>query len=85
MKLRLRPGAMADAKEYGRIQYEAFKSIAERHNFPPDFPSVGVATDLVRMLLSRLASGLRVVAQATLMTIGLYNEPAGAYLPSILY
>jgi hypothetical protein len=28
---------------------------------------------------------LRVVNQATLMTIGLYNEPAGAYLPSILY
>jgi hypothetical protein len=32
-----------------------------------------------------LAHDLRVVAQATLMTIGLYNEPAGAYLPSILY
>ena len=32
-----------------------------------------------------LANNLRVVAQATLMTIGLYNEPAGAYLPSILY
>ena len=28
---------------------------------------------------------LRVVAQATLMSVGLYNEPAGAYLPSILY
>lgn len=33
-----------------------------------------------------LNQGLRVVAQATLMTIGLYNEPAGGvYLPSILY
>jgi len=29
--------------------------------------------------------GLRVVQPMTLMTIGLYNEPAGAYLPSILY
>jgi hypothetical protein len=28
---------------------------------------------------------LRLVKQATLMTMGLYNEPAGAYLPSILY
>jgi predicted N-acetyltransferase YhbS len=28
---------------------------------------------------------LRLVKQATLMTIGLYNEPAGAYLPAILY
>jgi predicted N-acetyltransferase YhbS len=32
-----------------------------------------------------LASGLRLVQQMTLMTIGLYNEPAGAYLPSIHY
>jgi predicted N-acetyltransferase YhbS len=28
---------------------------------------------------------LRLVHQMTLMTIGLYNEPAGAYLPSVLY
>jgi hypothetical protein len=32
-----------------------------------------------------LDHGLRVVQPITLMTIGLYNEPAGAYLPSILY
>jgi GNAT superfamily N-acetyltransferase len=32
-----------------------------------------------------LANGLRVVEPMTLMTLGLYNEPAGAYLPSILY
>jgi GNAT superfamily N-acetyltransferase len=32
-----------------------------------------------------LAHGLRVFQQSTLMTIGLYNEPAGAYLPSILF
>ena len=32
-----------------------------------------------------LEHGLRVVQQSTLMTIGLYNEPAGAYLPSILF
>ena len=29
--------------------------------------------------------GLRMVMPMTLMTIGLYNEPAGAYLPSVLY
>jgi predicted N-acetyltransferase YhbS len=52
MKLRIRPGTVTDAKEVGRIQYEAFKSIAEQHNFPPDFPSVDVATGLVTMLLS---------------------------------
>ena len=32
-----------------------------------------------------LAHGLRIVQQSTLMTRGLYNEPAGAYLPSIVY
>ena len=32
-----------------------------------------------------LENGLRVVEPLTLMTMGLYNEPAGAYLPSISY
>ena len=31
------------------------------------------------------ASLLRLVHQMTLMTISLYNEPTGAYLPSVLY
>jgi L-amino acid N-acyltransferase YncA len=32
-----------------------------------------------------LASGLRVVLPMTLMSVGLYNEPKGAFLPSVLY
>jgi hypothetical protein len=32
-----------------------------------------------------LVAGLRLVQQSTLMTIGLYNEPQGAWLPSIGY
>lgn len=32
-----------------------------------------------------LENRMRLVFQMTLMTIGLYNEPAGAYLPSVLY
>jgi hypothetical protein len=32
-----------------------------------------------------LENGLRVVQPMTLMSVGLYDEPAGAYLPSILY
>jgi hypothetical protein len=32
-----------------------------------------------------LDHGLRVVQVMTLMTVGLYNEPVGAYLPSVLY
>jgi GNAT superfamily N-acetyltransferase len=38
--------------------------------------------ELIRWCLSQ---GLRVVQPMTLMTIGLYNEPNGAYLPSVLY
>ncbi len=32
-----------------------------------------------------LTSGLQVVQVMTLMSTGLYNEPAGAWLPSVLY
>jgi hypothetical protein len=32
-----------------------------------------------------LETGLRVVQPMALMTVGLYNEPAGAYLPSISF
>jgi predicted N-acetyltransferase YhbS len=32
-----------------------------------------------------VANGLRVVQPMTLMSMGLYNEPAGAWLPSILF
>ena len=39
-------------------------------------------TELFRWCLS---NGLRVVQPLTLMTLGLYNEPAGVFLPSILF
>ena len=32
-----------------------------------------------------LEAGLKLVFQMTLMTIGLYNEPTGTYMPSVLY
>jgi hypothetical protein len=32
-----------------------------------------------------LANGLRVVQPMTLMSVGLYNEPSGAWLPSIMF
>jgi hypothetical protein len=38
--------------------------------------------DLMRWCLN---NGLRIVQPMTLMTVGLYNEPTGAYLPSVLY
>jgi hypothetical protein len=32
-----------------------------------------------------LEAGLKLVFQMTLMTTGLYSEPNGAYMPSVLY
>jgi len=32
-----------------------------------------------------LENGLRIIQTMTLMSIGLYNEPAGAYLPSVVF
>jgi GNAT superfamily N-acetyltransferase len=48
----LRPGRPEDANTCGVICYEAFKAIANQHNFPPDFPSREVAVDLLSMLLA---------------------------------
>ena len=53
----------------------------------PAFAGPGILVPVRNAELFRwcLAQGLRVVQPLTLMTIGLYNEPAGSYLPSILY
>ena len=40
----LRAGMPEDASACGTICFEAFKSISEKHNFPPDFPAVGAGT-----------------------------------------
>ena len=52
MNVTLRTGNAEDAKHCGAICYEAFKTIAEQHNFPPDFPLPEVATDLLTGLLA---------------------------------
>jgi GNAT superfamily N-acetyltransferase len=49
----VRSGRPEDARVCGRICYEAFKTIAEEHNFPPDLPSVEVAVGFMSMILSK--------------------------------
>lgn len=49
MAVQLRPVAQADAEACGRIIYEAFRGIAERHNFRQDFPSPEAAIDFARL------------------------------------
>ncbi len=48
----VRPGRVEDSTACGTIAYEAFKTIAEAHAFPPDFPSPEVAIGLMEMLFS---------------------------------
>jgi predicted N-acetyltransferase YhbS len=48
----IRPVLANDAAECGRIIYAAFAAIAKQHNFPPDFPSVDVATGVASMLIA---------------------------------
>ena len=53
----------------------------------PELPGPGFLLptrngEVLRWCLER---GLRIVQPMTLMSVGLYNEPAGAFMPSILY
>ena len=52
MTVTLRPGTVDDAQRCGAICHDAFKAIAEQHNFPPDFPSPAAATETLTMLLA---------------------------------
>jgi hypothetical protein len=48
-------------------------------------PGILIPTRNTHMFRWCLDKGLRLVQQLILMTIGLYNEPSGSYMPSILY
>jgi predicted N-acetyltransferase YhbS len=48
----LRTMTPADVDDCGRICYEAFRAVATLHDFPPDFPSLQPARELVASLQS---------------------------------
>ncbi len=52
MDIKLREGRPEDARACGAIAYEAFKSVAEEHNFPPDFPDSENAVMVLSFLLA---------------------------------
>jgi predicted N-acetyltransferase YhbS len=69
MKLNMRRATLEDAAVLGQINYDAFKKIADDHNFPPDFPSAEYAVRTVTSLIS--TSGIySVVAEADGKTAG---------------
>ena len=57
--------------------------IASAESF--DGPGILVPTRNGQVFSWCLANGLRVVQPMNLMSLGLYNEPAGAFLPSVLF
>ena len=50
--LRLRPGVIGDAKEVGKIIFDAFSVIADKHGFPREFPTVDVGINVAHYFLS---------------------------------
>jgi predicted N-acetyltransferase YhbS len=69
MEIRIRTATPDDAAACGRIIYNAFKHIADRHVFPPDFPSADFATLLVESFVES-PSIFAVVAEADGRIVG---------------
>jgi GNAT superfamily N-acetyltransferase len=69
MIAQIRPAIAADAEACGHIIFEAFKGIAEKHGFPPDFPSVEAATQLATIFIAD-PSIYRVVAEMDGRVVG---------------
>ncbi len=51
MDMILRPATPDDTPECGRILYEAFATVADRHGFPRDFPSVDAGRKAIAGLI----------------------------------
>ena len=62
--LRLRPGKIDDVDSIGKIIFEAFSTIADKHGFQREFQSVDVCRDLAYSFLSN-PGFYSVVAEST--------------------
>ena len=63
MSLTIRPAVTADIEICGRIIYQAFKDIADRHRFPPDFPAVQDGIQLATSFILARAARRRWLCQ----------------------
>jgi hypothetical protein len=80
-------GYASDVAFFGHAVGETNDDVRALIGAARSFPGPGflVPTRNGELMRWCLNNGLRIVQPMTLMTIGLYNEPAGAYLPSVLY
>lgn len=72
---------------FGHTVGESNEDLKALISAAPSFPGPGFLLptrngEVLRWCLER---GLRIVQQMTLMSVGLYNEPRGAFMPSVLY
>src|SRR5579871_4834459 len=69
MNLSIRRTQPNDARECGRICYEAFAAIAGAHNFPADFPNAEIASGLLSGLIAHKGY-FGIVAEQNGKTVG---------------
>jgi len=69
MSVQLRPMKQEDVETCGNICFEAFRSIADKHNFPHDFPTPQSAIQLTEALFSS-EQVFSVVAEADGKVVG---------------
>lgn len=69
MNIAIRPAVPADAQACGRIMYEAFKGVTDRHGFPPHFATVEVAIQRANFCINH-PSIFGVVAETDGQVIG---------------
>jgi hypothetical protein len=48
----IRRATPADAEVCGKICFSAFGTLAEKHNFPPDFPAPEIPTHVLSVMFS---------------------------------
>src|SRR5262245_56573899 len=59
----IRRATPADAEMCGRICFDAFATLANKHNFPPDFPAPDRTTHVLSMMFSHPSFFCVVAAQ----------------------
>jgi predicted N-acetyltransferase YhbS len=76
MKVEIRRATSADIDVCSRINYEAFKGISDRHQFPiTDFPTLDVSTELITLLIdSPLFFGVVAESEGTVVGCGFIDE-----------
>jgi len=80
-------GYASSLSYFGHSVAETNQDLQAMISAAQEIPPPGILVPMRNASLFRwcLEQGMRTIQPLNLMTIGLYNEPAGAYLPSVIY